>query len=58
LVKHLLEQLGAGGRRVIFTGGDAGAVAKLMAGKVVVEPLWTLEGLAVLGGLNTRETSK
>ena len=58
LVEHLLEQLGAGGRRVVFTGGDAGAVARLVAGKVVVEPLWTLGGIAVLGALNTREASK
>ena len=58
LVEHLLEQLGAGGRRVVFTGGDAGAVARLVAGKVAVEPLWTLEGIAVLGALNTREASK
>jgi pantothenate kinase type III len=58
LVKHLLEQLGADGRRVVFTGGDAVTVAKLIAGKVVVDPLWTLGGIAVLGALNTRETSK
>ena len=58
LVEHLLEQLGAGGRRVVFTGGDAGAVARLVAGKVVVDPLWTLGGIAVLGALNTREASK
>ena len=58
LVEHLLEQLGAGGRRVVFTGGDAVAVAKLVTGKVMVEPLWTLGGIAVLGVLNTRKASK
>lgn len=58
LVAHLLEQLGADGRQVVFTGGDAGTVAKLVGEKVVVEPLWTLRGIAVLGALNTREASK
>ena len=58
MVEHLLEQLGAGGRRVVLTGGDAVAVAKLVTGKVMVEPLWTLGGIAVLGVLNTRKASK
>jgi type III pantothenate kinase len=58
LVAHLLEQLGAERRRVVFTGGDARVVAKMIRRKVVLDPLWTLGGIAVLGALNTREPSK
>ena len=58
LVEHLVKGLGAGEKRVVFTGGDAGVVARLVARKVLVEPLWTLGGIAILGGLITREASK
>lgn len=58
LVEHLLEKLGARQRRVVFTGGDSRAVAKLIARKVMIDPIWTLGGIAVLGALNIRESSK
>lgn len=58
LVTHLLARLGAGKKRVIFTGGDAGAVAKLVPHKVVIDPLWTLRGVAVLAASKAREASK
>jgi type III pantothenate kinase len=58
LVGHLVSHLGSGRKRVVFTGGDAALVAKLTGLKVVVDPLWTLKGLAVLGALNAREASK
>jgi len=58
LVEHLLERLGADEKRIVFTGGDAGVVAKLIKRKVLIDPLWTLKGIAVLGVLNTREASK
>jgi type III pantothenate kinase len=58
MVEHLLTRLGSGRKRVVFTGGDAAVVAELVARRVVTDPLWTLKGVAVLGALNTRETSK
>jgi type III pantothenate kinase len=58
LVGHLVSHLGSGRKRVVFTGGDAALVAKLTGLKVVVDPLWTLKGLAVLAALNAREASK
>lgn len=56
LVRHLLRQLPA--RHVVFTGGDARLVAKLTGLKVVVDPLWTLKGIAVLADSAAREASK
>jgi type III pantothenate kinase len=58
LVERLVNRLGSGRKRVVFTGGDAALVAKLTGLKVVVDPLWTLKGLAVLAALNAREASK
>lgn len=56
MVTHLLRQMPA--QQVVFTGGDAKKVAKLTGLKAIIDPLWTLKGVAVLGALNTRETSK
>ena len=50
LVRHLLRQLPA--RRIVFTGGDARAVAKLAGVKAVIDPLWTLKGVAALADRN------
>lgn len=50
LVRHLLRQLPA--RRIVFTGGDARAVAKLAGVKAVIDPLWTLKGVAALADQN------
>jgi type III pantothenate kinase len=58
LVEHLMQRLGSGGKRVVFTGGDAALVAKLTGVKAVLDPLWTLQGLAVIAALNAREASK
>lgn len=56
MVTHLLRQMPA--KQLVFTGGDAKMVAKLTGVKAIIDPLWTLKGVAVLGALNTRETSK
>lgn len=50
LVRHLLRELPA--RRIVFTGGDARSVAKLAGVKAVIDPLWTLKGVAALADLN------
>ncbi len=56
LVRHLLRALPA--RHVIFTGGEARVVAKLAGVSAVVDHLWTLKGVSVLGDLAAREASK
>ena len=56
LVRHLLHALPA--KHVVFTGGDAALVAKLTGWKVIIDPLWTLKGVSVLGDLAAREASK
>ena len=56
LVRHLLRELPA--KHVVFTGGDAALVAKLTGLKVIIDPLWTLKGVSVLGDLAAREASK
>ncbi|MEX1009753.1 MAG: type III pantothenate kinase [Chthoniobacterales bacterium] len=56
LVEHLVRQLPA--RHIVFTGGDAKLAATLTGTRAVIDPLWTLKGIAVLGALNAREASK
>lgn len=63
LVRHLLDALAAevfGRRRphLVLTGGDASTVARLAGLEAVVDPLWTLRGIAVLGETDLREPSK
>jgi len=58
LVSHLTATLAKGRRRVIFTGGDGALAAKWAGRRVEVDSLWTLRGLAVLGALAARESSK
>jgi type III pantothenate kinase len=55
LVRHLAANLAGRTTRLVFTGGDARAVARLADLRVVVDPLWTLRGIAVLGELSARE---
>lgn len=54
LVRHLVAQLAARGTRLVFTGGDARLAARLTGLKPVIDPLWTLRGVAVLGELAAR----
>ena len=56
MVGHLLRTLPA--KRVVFTGGDAKLMAKLIGRKVTIDPLWTLRGISVLGDPGAREASK
>ncbi|MEX1045514.1 MAG: type III pantothenate kinase [Chthoniobacterales bacterium] len=56
MVTHLLRQLPA--KHVVFTGGDAKMVARLTGVAAIVDPRWTLKGVAVLGGLNAHEARK
>jgi type III pantothenate kinase len=63
LVRHLLDGLGRevfGRQRplLVLTGGDAAAVARLAGLTGIVDPLWTLRGIAILGGGGVREASK
>ena len=51
LVRHLLRQLPS--KRIVFTGGDAKMLAELTGVKAVIDPLWTLKGVAVLAALNS-----
>ncbi len=61
MVHYLLEALTqenfAGKRpRLVFTGGDARAVARLCGLKPLIEPSWTLRGTAALGELAARDS--
>jgi type III pantothenate kinase len=63
LVRHVLDALadevfGRRKPRLVFTGGDAAAVARLTGLTATVDPLWTLRGIAVLGEATLRESSK
>ncbi|MBJ7258019.1 MAG: type III pantothenate kinase [Chthoniobacterales bacterium] len=62
LVQHLIEgmknEAGAKNARVIFTGGDAPVVAKLLRLKGDTDPLLTMCGIAHLGGSIAREVRK
>lgn len=49
LVVHLLKN--SRPQHVVFTGGDARIAARLTRTKAVMDPLWTLRGIAVLGEL-------
>jgi pantothenate kinase type III len=54
MVRHLLELLSEENfrhtpPRIVFTGGDALTVSRLCALKPLIDPLWTLRGIAVLG---------
>lgn len=58
MVQHLLAQLAKRNRRLVFTGGDARMVARLTRATPLIDPLWTLKGIAVLGDLVLRQTNK
>lgn len=58
MVRHLIGHLTGEGTRLIFTGGDARAVAGLSKCGATVDPLWTLKGIMVLGELSAREACK
>lgn len=58
LVRHLAASLAGRGTRIVFTGGDAGAVRRLAGIRALHDPLWTLRGIAVLGELAARQPSK
>lgn len=51
LIAHLLDSLRDGSTMVVFTGGEAKEASRLRRGKVRLDPLWTLRGIAVLGAL-------
>jgi len=58
LIARIKKEAKAENARVLFTGGDAPAVAKLTGMKVVTVPLLTLEGVAVLAEAIAREGRK
>ena len=49
LVMSLLKNFRS--RHVVFTGGDARVAARLTRAKAVMDPRWTLRGIAILGEL-------
>lgn len=54
MVRHLLESLSKENfrhthPRIVFTGGDAVTVSRLCGLKTLIDPTWTLRGIAVLG---------
>jgi type III pantothenate kinase len=55
LVHHVVANLAERGTRLVFTGGDARSVARLTGLEATIDPLWTLRGIAVIGGLSARE---
>lgn len=54
MTRHLIARIAAKKTRLIFTGGDARAVAKLTQCAAVIDPRWTMKGIAVLGDLAAR----
>jgi pantothenate kinase type III len=62
LVSHLIERMkkeaGVKKMRVVFTGGDAPAVARIIRLKAVSDPLLTLRGVAIIAQGIAREASK
>jgi len=58
IIAMLADEAGVKTPRVVFTGGDAGAVAALLPWKAVTDPLLTLRGIALLAQGITREASK
>lgn len=58
IIAMLAEEAGVKNPRVVFTGGDADAVAALLPWKAVSDPLLTLRGIALLAQGIAREASK
>ena len=62
MVSHLIERMkkevGAKKLRVVFTGGDAHAVARIVRLKAISDPLLTMRGIAILAQGIAREASK
>jgi len=58
LIEEMKNEAGLKKMHVVFTGGDAPAVASLLPSKVVCDPLLTLRGIAVLAEGIAREASK
>lgn len=58
IVAALAKEARAKNFRVVFTGGDAPAVAELLPRKVFTDPLLTMRGIAVLAQSIAREGSK
>lgn len=56
LVRELIGRLGSRGRTIVFTGGDAAAVAKLTGLRPRIDPLWTLRGIEALANSTCRVT--
>lgn len=54
MTRHLIARIAGKKTRLIFTGGDARAVARLTQCAAAVDPRWTLKGIAVLGDLAAR----
>ena len=58
IIAMLADEAGVKNPRVVFTGGDADAVASLLPWKAVSDPLLTLRGIALLAQGIAREASK
>jgi type III pantothenate kinase len=62
MVSHLIERMkkevGVKKLRVVFTGGDAHAVARIVRLKAISDPLLTMRGIAILAQGIAREASK
>ena len=58
IIAMLADEAGVKNPRVVFTGGDADAVAALLPWKAVTDPLLTLRGIALLAQGIAREASK
>ena len=58
IIAMLADQAGVKNPRVVFTGGDAPAVAALLPWKAVSDPLLTLRGIVLIAQGNAREASK
>lgn len=58
IIAMLADKAGVKNPRVVFTGGDADAVAALLPWKAVSDPLLTLRGIALLAQGIAREASK
>jgi type III pantothenate kinase len=62
MVSHLIERIkkevGVKKLRVVFTGGDAHAVARIVRLKAISDPLLTMRGIAILAQGIAREASK
>jgi len=62
MVSHLIERMkkeaGVKRLRVVFTGGDSHAVARIVRLKAISDPLLTMRGIAILAQGIAREASK